>query len=83
MPAISGKQVIELLQEGQVQLSDDGRALLHEGDVVARRVAFRDGVGYFEPAGDDMAADCVQICLSWEFDPNLKIKVCAELGCKE
>jgi hypothetical protein len=86
MPNPNGRQVAELLKQGQVHLSDDGRNMVDaDGRVVARRISSEDGIGHFKAVADaeQMKAECVEVCVGWEFNEQLKVKVCVEWDCKE
>ena len=85
--AVSGKQLMAMLETGQAVPSDDRITIIHKasGDVLAHRIAQSNGTAFYKTDGDTahFMAECVELCLKWEINKDLKLKVCVEWGCKE
>jgi hypothetical protein len=86
MANISGQQLLGLLQSGEAVISEDQATIIRQGsnEVLAHRVARNSsGTPFFQTPEAEMSADCVKVCLSWEWDEKNKVNICVEVGCQE
>ncbi|MBP9792885.1 MAG: hypothetical protein KBC56_02685 [Flavobacterium sp.] len=83
MEKVTGKQVAAMIESGNVSLSDDRMYILSKdtNEKLAKRIKSEDGVDYFKAYGDEHLTRAggegkVEVCVEWEWDENLKIKIC-------
>lgn len=78
--SITGSKVAELLKQKKVKMDNNGKVLKHveTNEVIANLVTSKDGVNYYKAVGDQTKGQ--EICLEWQWDDVLKIKICVSFG---